>query len=101
MIHKVTSNVKRAKRMIKNESTRAVLMLLISLMLVPQVSFADTDLISAAGDGDLSQVMALVKEGSDVNHADKDGTTALYCDKKRPPRNSKVPDRKGSRRKSC
>ena len=69
MIHKVTSSVKRAKRRIKNESARAVLVFLISLMLVSQVSFAETDLFSAAGSGNLSQVKSLVEKGADVNHA--------------------------------
>ncbi len=77
MIHTVSFSVMRAKRMIKNESARAVLVLLISFMLMSQVSFAGTDLISAAYDGNLSQVTSLVKKGADVNYTNNNGSTAL------------------------
>ena len=66
MIHAVASRVKRVKRMIKNECPRAVLVFLISLMLMSQVSFAETDLISAVQSGNLSQVISLVEKGADV-----------------------------------
>ncbi len=77
MIHTAIFSVMRAKRTIKNEGARAVLVLLISFILVSQVSFAGTDLILAAYDGNLSQVISLVKKGLDINYANNNGSTAL------------------------